>query len=260
MRQGLLHIRSERVVRRGFTLVELLVVIGIIALLISILLPAMQKARAASVRVKCLSNHRQLMQGMMQYVNTYDGYLPKSAYQTTDANGSPIWIRWHNRPMLGQFINNRQAKSDAAATTDVIYCPAYIATARATSTGYDGSRDNLGIGYNVRSGARIARSDSSTAPQVRFTKIKNPTKVLVLVDVMNGNSWEKYFVAEPWPANSLGATAGQVAYRHANSTSVSFADGHSEAIPISSPSNTLQNQGLHLAYQEKKVSHLYTGK
>ncbi len=113
---------SKRIV--GFTLVELLVVIGIIALLISILMPALQKARASALRVSCLSNMRQCAMAMHLYAVDNRDRIP-IGYDWSDKTRSNIlWetvgaAPWGTYSQLGFLYPAGYMKSPL-----VWYCPA----------------------------------------------------------------------------------------------------------------------------------------
>src|SRR3954469_20955501 len=109
--------RLSRNRERGFTLIELMVVVGIIGILFALLLPSLMRAREAAQTLRCLANLRSLGQAFTMYVTEQKGYLP---YPTTQLNpdSTDHSFLWFNAidPYIQSNMKRQEDRTGIAAT------------------------------------------------------------------------------------------------------------------------------------------------
>jgi prepilin-type N-terminal cleavage/methylation domain-containing protein len=130
------QMRRRLAERAGFTLVELLVVIGIIGILVGILLPALSRARESANKAACLANLHQIGIYLQMYQNNFKGQIPVFVYGATAAVNYMAYVgNVNDYAGMGLMVPANIAPKDGSKSGAVFYCP--TAKTVATSQQFD---------------------------------------------------------------------------------------------------------------------------
>lgn len=205
--------------KKAFTLIELLIVVAIIALLISILLPALQKSREAARQVYCLNNVRQMLVAASCYTDSNNGKYP-IAYQYDDNWNEFAWdffiIYDQNRCEPGWLWQGNTIPK-------IQECPS-------CSQDKNWGRPYTGYNYNTSYiGGRFMNGEFKECAKI--DQIQDPVKCVVFGEGQYYDGPTNYMRAPLASAADGGAFSGvgTQGYRHNRRTNAGFADGHAES-------------------------------
>ena len=219
--------------KKIFTLVELLVVIAIIAILASMLLPALNKAREVAEASNCRNNQKQLGIGMSIYTGDFDDFIPCSAWNSNGyVSGWKIWYH-----LITQNYTYDKLRYSPDSLYKALYCPADAEPKEIISAGWGAEFVNIhkdwkiSYRYNYVAGAKM---NQNTAPQKNWFKSTrpyySPSKMLVMTDgpkTADTDVFNWAQVSTSLPATGAG-TMKQFSNRHNGKANILLLDAHVE--------------------------------
>lgn len=213
----------------GFTLVEMLVTVAIIALLLSLLLPVLGRARQKARGVACVNNLKQLQVAWIAYADDYGGRLPPN----TANDGSAVW-----RSDTDSWVGPSSAPWDQDSESlkrGLFVRLGYLSSVRgfvcpsddSSVYGPDLQPSGLPRSRSYSMNGSLGGRESEVQPVVHYDRdIPDPSRLFVFIDEHEDSIDDGHFLVWPFPDNRW---VNLPADRHGGSGVLSFADGHVES-------------------------------